>query len=203
VVAIRHRHPVLLVVSLLLVAAIGLVVAAGVAVWNEAHHDDASTIEHVDAIVVLGAAQYDGTPSPVFVGRLEHAQLLYGQGRAMTVIVLGGSRPGDVTTEAEAGRDYLVAHGVPAEAVVAESVGTTTYESLGAAAAYMRAHDLVTAFLVSDPWHNLRIEKMAADLGIVGYASATWHSAARTEETRLGGYVRETFAYLYYRLLGR
>jgi uncharacterized SAM-binding protein YcdF (DUF218 family) len=92
---------------------------------------------------------------------------------------------------------------VPSEAVVAEAVGTTTFESLGAAAAYMRAHDMITAFLVSDPWHNLRIEKMAADLGIVGYASATWHSAARSEETRVSGYARETFAYLYYRLFGR
>ena len=62
---------------------------------------------------------------------------------------------------------------------------------------------LVSAFLVSDPWHNARIQRMAADLGIEGHASATWTSAARTEETRLEGYVRETFAYLYYRVTGR
>ncbi len=197
------RHPVVALLTLLLAAALGVGAATGAAVWIEAHRDDASRIEHVDAIVVLGAAQYDGTPSPVFAGRLEHAELLYRQGRAPVVIVLGGSRPGDVSTEAQAGRDYLVAHGVPASAVVAEPIGNTTFESLRAAAAYMRAHDMVTAFLVSDPWHNLRVEKMASDLGIRGYASATWHSAARTEETRLGGYLRETFAYLYYRLLGR
>jgi uncharacterized SAM-binding protein YcdF (DUF218 family) len=188
---------------LLAVAAIAVVVITGVAVWTEAHHDDASRIDHTDVIVVLGAAQYDGTPSPVFAGRLEHAQLLYEQGRAQTVVVLGGSRPGDISTEAEAGRNYLLANGVPPDAVVAEPVGNTTYESLRAAAAYMQAHDLHTAFLVSDPWHNLRVEKMASDLGIRGFASATWHSAARTEETRVSGYVRETFAYLYYRLFGR
>jgi uncharacterized SAM-binding protein YcdF (DUF218 family) len=198
-----RRHPFLVATSLIALAAIGVVVVTGVAVWTEAHHDDASRIGHVDAIVVLGAAQYDGTPSPVFAGRLEHAQLLYEQGRAETVIVLGGSQPGDVSTEAEAGRDYLVAHGLPSDAVVAEPVGNSSYESLRGAAEYMRAHDLRTAFLVSDPWHNLRVEKMASDLGIRGYASATWHSAARTEETRVSGYARETFAYLYYRLFGR
>jgi uncharacterized SAM-binding protein YcdF (DUF218 family) len=67
----------------------------------------------------------------------------------------------------------------------------------------MRQRRFHSAFLVSDPWHNLRIEKMASDLRFEGYASATWTSAARTEETRLGGYLRETFAYLYYRVAGR
>jgi uncharacterized SAM-binding protein YcdF (DUF218 family) len=194
---------VLAALILFVVVTVGVVVVTGVAVFAEAHHDDASRIDHVDAILVLGAAQYDGTPSPVFAGRLEHAQLLYHQGRSSTVIVLGGSRPGDVSTEADAGRQYLIEHGVPSTAVVAEPVGNTTFESLRAAAAYMRDHDLRTAFLVSDPWHNLRIEKMASDLGIRGYASATWHSAARSEHNRLDGYVRETFAYLYYRLFHR
>ncbi len=67
----------------------------------------------------------------------------------------------------------------------------------------MRDRDLSSAFLVSDPWHNARIQRMAADLGIEGFTSATWTSAARTEETRLSGYVRETLAYLYYRVSGR
>jgi uncharacterized SAM-binding protein YcdF (DUF218 family) len=200
---VRVRHPLLLGVSLVVLAVLGVVAATGAAVWAEAHHDDASRIDHVDAIVVLGAAQYDGTPSPVFAGRLEHAQLLYEQGRAGTVIVLGGSRPGDVSTEADAGRAYLLEQGLPSDAVVAEPIGNTTFESLRGAAAYMSEHGLRTAFLVSDPWHNLRVEKMASDLGIEGYASATWHSAARSEETRVSGYLRETFAYLYYRLFGR
>jgi uncharacterized SAM-binding protein YcdF (DUF218 family) len=74
---------------------------------------------------------------------------------------------------------------------------------LQAAAAYMHGQGLKSAFLVSDPWHNLRIKKMASDLGIQGYASATWHSAATSTEARLPGYVRETLAYLYYRIVGR
>jgi uncharacterized SAM-binding protein YcdF (DUF218 family) len=86
---------------------------------------------------------------------------------------------------------------------VASPVGSTTFESLQAAARWMHERDLSSAFLVSDPWHNLRVERMASDLGIDGYASATWSSAARSEHTRFEGYLRETFAYLYYRLFGR
>lgn len=198
-----RRHPVLAAASAIAIVAVAILGLTGVAVWRAAHADDASLLDDADAIVVLGAAQYDGTPSPVFAGRLEHAALLYREERAGTVLVLGGSRPGDRSSEAEAGRDWLIADGLPPEDVVASPIGTTTLESLRAAAGWMREHGLRTAFLVSDPWHNLRIKRMASDLGIEPFASATWRSAARTEGTRLGGYVRETFAYLYYRLLGR
>jgi uncharacterized SAM-binding protein YcdF (DUF218 family) len=202
-VGVFRRHLVLSVLAVLLALAVGVVVVTGVAVWRAAHRDDAAHVASADVIVVLGAAQYDGRPSPVFAGRLEHAQLLFEQHRAPLVVILGAGQPGDASTEAQAGRDYLIASGVPADDVVAEPVGHTTFESLRGAAAYMRAHDLRSAFLVSDPWHNLRVKRMASDLGIVGYASATWHSAARSEETRFEGYLRETFAYLYYRLFGR
>lgn len=182
--------------------AVGAVAFSAVTVWREAHHDDASDIERVDAIVVLGAAQYDGTPSPVFAGRLDHAALLYEQGRADVIFVLGANLPGDRTTEAEAGRQYLIDREVPSSSLVALPLGNTSYTSLRAVARAMGDRGLSSAFLVSDPWHNARIERMASDLGIEGHASATWTSAARTEETRLSGYVRETFAYLYYRVAG-
>jgi uncharacterized SAM-binding protein YcdF (DUF218 family) len=200
---VLRRHRVLATVGVVLVAALVVVGVTAVAVWRAAHRDGAARVDHADVILVLGAAQYDGEPSPVFAGRLEHAALLYREGRAGTVLVLGGSKPGDRSSEAEAGRDWLVARGVPSSAVVASPVGSTTFESLQAAAAWMREHDRSSAFLVSDPWHNLRVERMASDLGIAGYASATWTSAARSEQTRFEGYVRETFAYLYYRLFGR
>jgi uncharacterized SAM-binding protein YcdF (DUF218 family) len=202
-VGLLRRHPVLSALLFLLLAASLLVLVTGIAVWRAAHIDAASRIEHADAIIVLGAAEYDGAPSPVFAGRLEHAVLLFNEDRASTVLVLGGSRPGDVSTEAQAGANFLISAGLPSSGVVPIPRGSTTLESLRAAAGYMRAHDLGSAFLVSDPWHNLRIQRMASDLGIEGYPSATWHSAARSEETRLGGYIRETFAYLYYRILGR
>ena len=152
---------------------------------------------------MLGAAQYVGTPSPVFQGRLDHAVLLYQQGRADSVMVVGAKAPGDSTTEAQAGRDYLIDQGIPAGSAVAEPVGRTTFESLVGAATYMHGHDMSSAFLVSDPWHNARISRMASDLGIQGYASATWTSAATSEDTRFTGYARETLAYLYYRVFGR
>jgi uncharacterized SAM-binding protein YcdF (DUF218 family) len=200
--AIR-RHPVLFTVGAVALAGLVVLVVTAFAVWRAAHTDDASRIDMADAIVVLGAAHYGGDPSPVFEGRLLHAALLYREGRSDLVLVLGGAAPGDETSEAEAGRDWLISQGLPPEAVAASPVGATSLESLRGAARWMRDHDLRSAFLVSDPWHNLRIKRMASDLGIDAYASATWRSAARTEGTRLGGYARETFAYLYYRIFGR
>ena len=197
-----RRHPIISIIALLVLAVLGLFVTTGYAVWSAAHTDDASRVQHADTILVLGAAQYDGRPSPVFQGRLKQAALLFHENRAGSVIVLGGGRPGDVTTEAQTGRNYLVADGLPATQVIAEPKGNTTYESLQAAATLMRGRGLHSAFLVSDPWHNLRIKKMASDLGIRAYASATWHSAATSLPTRLAGYARETVAYLYYRIFG-
>jgi uncharacterized SAM-binding protein YcdF (DUF218 family) len=198
-----RRHPVVVAVAAAVLAAVVVFIVTGLAVWRAAHEDDASRIDRLDAILVLGAAQYSGNPSPVFEGRLRHARLLYRQERASVVMVLGGGRPGDRTTEAEAGRQYLISLGVPSTAVAAVPVGNTTLQSLRAAAEVMRERGMRSAFLVSDPWHNLRIERMASDVGIDGHASATWTSAARTEQTRFEGYLRETLAYLYYRLFGR
>jgi uncharacterized SAM-binding protein YcdF (DUF218 family) len=199
---VTHRSPLRDVGKVLLFGALAVALVGGYAtfrVWAQGERDERRP---ADAIVVLGAAQYDGTPSPVFEGRLDHAALLYEQDRAALVFVLGANRPGDRTTEAEAGRDYLIGRGVPADSVVALPLGSSSYTSLRAAARAMRDLDLSSAFLVSDPWHNARIERMASDLGIEGHASATWTSAARTEETRLSGYMRETIAYLYYRVVG-
>ena len=200
--AIR-RHPFAATGALLAILAVAFVAGCAIVVWLAAHHDDASELDRVDAIVVLGAAQYDGRPSPVFAGRLDHAALLFDQGRADRVLVLGGSRPGDRFTEAEAGAGYLAAQGVPSEAIVPVPRGRTTLGSLRAAARVMRRTGIGSAFLVSDPWHNARVERMAGELGIDGHASATWQSAAVSQDTRFEGYVRETFAYLYYRVFGR
>jgi uncharacterized SAM-binding protein YcdF (DUF218 family) len=197
-----RRHPVLTAFAFVVLLTVGFVAGCGIVVWRSAHHDDASQIDRADAIVVLGAAQYDGEPSPVFAGRLDHAALLYEQERAERVLVLGAGQPGDRFTEAEAGRAYLIESGVPADAIVPVPEGHTTFESLEAALPVMRKAGMHSAFLVSDPWHNARVERMARDLGLDGHASATWQSAATSQETRFEGYVRETFAYLYYRVFG-
>jgi uncharacterized SAM-binding protein YcdF (DUF218 family) len=197
-----RRHPVLAGFAFVVLLTVAFVVGCAIVVWRSAHHDDASQIDRADAIVVLGAAQYDGEPSPVFAGRLDHAALLYGQGRADRVLVLGAGQPGDRSTEAEAGRAYLIGKGVPPGVIVPVPEGHTTYESLEAAIPVMRDAGMDSAFLVSDPWHNARVERMAEDLGIDGHASATWTSAATSQETRSEGYIRETFAYFYYRVFG-
>ena len=195
----RSRLPFVFVFLAIVLAPI---VASAVAVWRAAHTDEASIVDHADAILVLGAAQYGGAPSPVFRGRLDHGALLYERGFADRIIVLGAGRQGDATTEAQAGTEYLVERGIPDADVTPSPQGRTTQESIEAAAQLMRDQELESAFLVSDPWHNLRIRRMARDEGIDGFVSATWHSAAESQSTRLQGYARETFAYLYYRVFG-
>jgi uncharacterized SAM-binding protein YcdF (DUF218 family) len=179
------------------------IAASAVAVWQAAHTDEASRVDTADTILVLGAAQYGGEPSPIFRGRLDHALLLYERGFSDRILVLGAGRPGDEFTEAEAGEGYLVGKGIPTEVVGISPRGTTTFESLQAAAGVMEEQGWQSAFLVSDPWHNLRIRRMARDLGIEGYVSATWHSAAESQATRFQGYARETFAYIFYRVFGQ
>ena len=198
-----RRHPILAVLAFGVLAAIIVLGGTGVAVWRAAHNDEARRIDHVDVIAVLGAAEYDTRPSPVLEGRLRHALGLYEHHFAARILTLGGKQPGDVSTEAEAGATWLVENGVPADAVSAQSVGNDTLQSIRGAVEFMQTHGLHTVFLVSDPWHNLRIRRMARDLGVSAYVSATWTSAARTHETRLDGYVRETFAYLDYRFFGK
>jgi uncharacterized SAM-binding protein YcdF (DUF218 family) len=193
----------LIVLLLILGLLVAPIAASAVAVWQAAHTDEASRVDNADAILVLGAAQYGGEPSPIFRGRLDHALLLYERGFADRILVLGAGQPGDEFTEAEAGEGYLVGEGLPSEVVGISPRGNTTYESLEAAAGVMEEQGWRSAFLVSDPWHNLRIRRMARDLGIEGYVSATWHSAAESQATRLQGYARETFAYIYYRVFGR
>jgi uncharacterized SAM-binding protein YcdF (DUF218 family) len=201
-VRLVRRHRILAIAALVLTGALVAVSWSFVTVWRAAHADDASSIERADAIVVLGAAQYNGAPSPVFRGRLEHAALLWREDRSRLVVVLGSNQPGDTSTEGEAGRDYLITQGVPSADVVSIPIGHTSYESLKAAASYLEARRLRSVFLVSDPWHNARIKQMASDLGLRAYASATWTSAYQSHGTRLVGYLRETFAYLDYRIAG-
>lgn len=194
------RHPFRTAVGLLLLAAVAAIGLSAITVWVAAHRDDASHVQTVDAIVVLGAAQWNGAPSPVFKGRLDQALVLWREHRAPLVLVLGSNQPGDVTTEGDSGKAYLVLHGVPAGNVVSIPVGHTSWESLVAADDYLKTHSLHSVFLVSDPWHNARIKRMASDLGLQGWASATWTSAYQTRRARLFEYIRETFAYLYYRI---
>jgi uncharacterized SAM-binding protein YcdF (DUF218 family) len=191
----RTTWPVRVVVGALLVA-VFLVGGTALRVWYVARVDDRRP---VDAVVVLGAAQYDGEPSSVFAARLRHAEALYADGLAPRIVTTGGGRAGDVYTEAEAGRRYLIDRGVPGEDVIAVGEGTDTLGSLRAADARARRDGWNTALVVSDPWHSLRARTMARDSGLDAWTSPTRSGpVVRTRETQARYIVRETAALLYY-----
>ena len=127
----------------------------------------------VDAIVVLGAAQYNGRPSPVLRARLDHALILYRAGLAPIVVVTGGVAEGDRTSEAEVGGQYLQSIGVPDSAVAVLPEGRSTEASLASVAAWLRVRHLRTVLLVSDPFHMLRLRLEARRLRLHAYTSPT------------------------------
>ena len=139
-------------------------------IWQVGEQDGR---RHVDAIVVLGTAQYNGRPSPSLAARLDHAIALYAEGDAPYLITTGGKLPGDWTTEAEVGRKYAMAHAVPDSAILMETTGRSTLESMQNVRAVMDAKGLHTALFVSDRSHMLRVLRLAQDQGIEGWSSPT------------------------------
>jgi len=139
-------------------------------VWHTGRSDQARP---VDAIIVMGAAQYDGRPSPQLQARLDHVVELWDEGLAPIIVVTGGNQPGDRFTEASASATYLAEHGVDPNAILQENRGHSSWESLRGAATLLRAHGAHRVLLVSDPYHSLRIRLMAEDLGFVAYVSPT------------------------------
>lgn len=127
----------------------------------------------VDAIIVMGAAQYDGRPSPQLQARLDHVVSLWDRGLAPIVVVTGGKQPGDRFTEAEASARYLVDRGVDGDAILREDEGHSSWESLETVAAMLDSIGVRRVLLVSDPYHSLRIRLMAQDLGLTAYVSPT------------------------------
>ncbi len=154
-----------------------------------------------DAVVVLGAAQYRGMPSPVFAARLDHALALYEAGKAPLVIVAGGREDGDRYTEAAAGVRYLNSNGVPAGSLLAVGRGDDTLSSLQAVAAAARRRDISSVLLVSDRFHMERSLRMATDLGLRAYGSPTATSPVEEKPaSRLRYTLREVAALTAYLL---
>jgi uncharacterized SAM-binding protein YcdF (DUF218 family) len=169
-------------------------------IWWVARQDDHP---RSDAIVVLGASQYNGRPSPVFAARLDHALALYNQGVAGHIVTVGGKQPGDTFTEGASGATYLHKHGVPRSALVALQVGSDTLNSLRAVRTAFHDHAWHTAVLVTDPWHCLRARTMAGDLGIKAYTSpARTGPAVDGRGVEFRYIARETEAYIYYKIFG-
>lgn len=155
-----------------------------------------------DVIVVLGAAQFNGRPSPVYQARLDHAIDLYRQGYAPLLLFTGGKRPGDTYTEASAGRLYALRKGVPDSAIMEERQGRTTSQSMRSAASILRQNHLRTALLVSDPFHALRLARMAKDLHIDARVSPARNTRIQSFSLRARYTIREVSVYTAYRLFG-
>ena len=130
----------------------------------------------VQAIVVLGAAQYNGRPSPVLRARLDHAAGLYRRGLAPSVVVTGGKQAGDATTEATVSAEYLIRRGVPETAILREVKGRSSWQQLAAAAAFLKQRGITRVLLVSDGFHSARIAAIADELGLEGYTSPATNS---------------------------
>lgn len=126
-----------------------------------------------DAIVVMGAAQYQGRPSPVLRARLDHAIDLYHDSLADVLIMTGGVGVGDTTSEAEVGRRYAIREGVPHDRIIVERAGLSSEQSLRTVARLMKLRGMTSAVMVSDPFHMLRLRIIARRHGIRSYSSPT------------------------------
>jgi uncharacterized SAM-binding protein YcdF (DUF218 family) len=158
--------------------------AVVVAVALAGAHDQATTS---DAIAVLGAAQYNGRPSPVFRARLDHAAALYQRGLAPVILVTGGVGSGDTVSESEVGRRYLLKAGLPESAVVALP-GTSTAASLQGVARWFSGKESRRVLLVSDGFHMLRLQIIATRLGLAPFTSPAPNSPIRSNPRRNAAY---------------
>ncbi|MFW3169361.1 YdcF family protein [Geodermatophilus sp. CPCC 206100] len=198
--AVRAGSLVGRVVGALVIAFFLLVASTATAIWWTARQDSRPAS---DAIVVLGSAQYNGVPSSIFEARLEHAIRLYEADVAPVIVTVGGKAAGDQFTEAEAGAAYLADAGIPADALLPVQQGVDTLESMRAVGTAFQERGWSSAVLVTDPWHAMRAERMAEDAGIAADSSPTRQGpAVQTRATQFRYILRETAAYLLYRVTG-
>jgi uncharacterized SAM-binding protein YcdF (DUF218 family) len=169
-----------------------------VQVWQVSRQDHARPAQ---AIIVFGAAQYGGKPSPVLRARLDHAAALYKRGLARTVVVTGGRQPGDKSTEATASAQYLARRGVPDSDILREVNGRTSWQSLAASAVILKQRGLMRVILVSDGFHALRVRVMADELGLTAFTSPSTASPIRGSG-KLPYFVKETVAVAVGRVVG-
>lgn len=184
-----------------LVALLGCIAYYGISVWQVRATGRSDQRRPVDAIVVMGAAQYDGRPSRLLRARLDHGFDLWAEGVAPIVVVTGGKQPGDRFTEAEAATAYLVERGMPADAILEEGAGRNSYDSLRGVADVLSDRGLRSVMLVSDPFHSLRIKLTADELGLEAYVSPTRTSPVRGRAA-LGRELKEAAGVALGRVIG-
>ncbi len=165
-------------------------------VWRQAYRDEAAA---ADAIVVFGAAEYRGHPSPVLRARLDHALDLYRRGLAPRIITTGGHGGDRQFTEGDVGRSYLARNNVPSEMIVVENEGDTTMESAVAVAEIMDRMRMASCIVVSDGYHIYRVKKMLESRGIRALGSPR-SPGADTPVRRGWYYARQALGYMLWRL---
>ena len=165
-------------------------------IWFAGNYDNGKT---ADAIVVMGAAQYDGTPSPLLESRLSVALELWNNKRAPVIALTGGKRDGDRFTESEAGSAWLVSRGVSPNAIVMETEGQSTWQSVQALAPVLKAKALSRVIVVSSDWHIGRTSASLEDLGVNVVASASPHGS---DEWDIYEWTRETVGVAVGQIIG-
>ena len=186
---------------LLVLAAIAGLVLLAVTAARVVHTASLQEIHPADAIVVFGAAEYSGRPSPVLRARLDHALELYARGVAPVIITTGGAAADPRFSEGGVGRDYLVRRGVPERSVIAETQGRDTSESAVRVAVIMRANGLRSCIAVSDAYHVFRIRKLLEHEGVARvYVAPRPESRPRTTWQREVAVLREATSYLLWRV---
>jgi len=155
--------------------------------------------QQADVILVMGAAEYRGRPSPVLQGRLNHALLLYLKHFAPYILTTGGAGGDPDFTEGEVGRAYLVTHGVPAEAIITQAVGSTTVQSLDAAVETMRRMSLRSCIVVSDGYHIYRVKRVLEAEGIKVYGSPRPAAGSLTRRELRWLYLKQAVGFMMWR----
>jgi len=187
------RWAIRIVLGLLAVTVLYISVTFTQVWWASRQNDTAPAA----AIIVMGAAQWNGSPSPVLKGRLDHAVELFQKGVAPVVIVAGGKQVGDKETQGLVSFEYLRSRGLPESAIKIEVDGTNSYEELSSSAFIMQKAGLAdTAVIVTDPYHAYRSEAIASEVGIAAHVSPTGGRST------FGDYVRETGAVAIGRIIG-
>lgn len=165
-------------------------------IYRQSDMDEARS---ADAIVVMGASQWNGAPSPVFAARLDHAQDLHKAGYAQKIILTGGVGKGEKFSESSVGETYLVNKGLAKEDIFLEEIGRTSWQSLENIVNITKTQNIKSIILVSDGFHMFRLKKMARDLGIVSYASPAQNSPIVKNKTIESKYIaREVWVFLLY-----
>jgi len=185
------------IVGSVVLGIVGLVLVVAVQVMHQGSVDQARP---ADAIVVFGAAEYVGHPSPVFRARLDHAYQLFERGLAPIIITTGGAGNDPKYSEGQVGRDYLARRGVPDVNLIAETQAGDTEQSAERVAVILEANELKTALLVSDAYHLYRAKRMMEREGIAVYTSPRPESIPKTMWGRWQTALREAVSYLLYRL---